>query len=136
MKAVQRAEQALSLLSEQFSDWMEAEVASLETARDTFLAANDRASAVADVFRSAHDMKGQGETFGFPIAARAAANLTQFLEQIDDASAPVVAIVVDEHVKAIRAMLAEDARDESHPIALKLVGELEKVCNDLLSKSG
>ncbi len=58
---------------------------------------------------SAHDVKGDSGTFGFPPWPPAADSLCRLLEHTPDLSRIPLAIV-DQHVDAVRAIVREYAR--------------------------
>src|SRR5579864_1307203 len=69
------AEAALIELSAQFGSWMEDECAELDKARHLLHEEGFTEAARQRLFRAAHDIKGHGATFGFPIAAEVAESL-------------------------------------------------------------
>ncbi len=133
MDKVKRAEMALTMLSGQFDGWMAEEVDKLDTAIAACRAGQNGDGDIATVFRAAHDLKGQGKTLGFPLAARAAASLTSLLETAPDPTRDVIWLLVEEHLKTIRAIVAENVRGEDHDVARTLVGELEAVTRKALA---
>jgi hypothetical protein len=80
------AEAALVELSAQFGSWMEDECAELDKARQVLHAEGFTEAARQRLFRAAHDIKGHGATFGFPIAAEVADSLCQLIEHGADLS--------------------------------------------------
>lgn len=134
--AVARAEQALAALSEEFSGWMDSECARLDAAR---LAVRDRGLSRATreaLFHAAHDIKGEAETFGFPLAAAAAASLCLLLEGVPEGRA-IPPLLIDQHVDAVRAIVREHARPDAEQMAARLTDKLRAVTADfLLSVNG
>jgi Hpt domain len=118
---IAKAEDALSILKQEFGGWMEREVERLEGALTAFLAAP--ATERANFFRAIHDMRGQAGTFGFPLAGRIADNLCRLL----DAAVQVPNDIVSAHVLAIRAVVRENATTMDHPVGSLLAMSLEKV---------
>jgi Hpt domain len=118
---ISKAEDALSILKQEFGGWMEREVERLENALTAFLAAP--ATERANFFRAIHDMRGQAGTFGFPLAGRIADNLCRLL----DAAVQVPNDIVSAHVLAIRAVVRENATTMDHPVGSLLAMSLEKV---------
>src|SRR5690349_25143962 len=89
---VARAEQALSGLSDQFDDWMLTECERLSTAFEAVRKSGFNATTRDELFRAAHDIKGDAATFGYPVAAAAADSLCRILEhspQIEDTKSVV-----------------------------------------------
>jgi Hpt domain len=126
---IAKAEDALSILKQEFGGWMEREVERLESALTIFLAApiTERAS----FFRAIHDIRGQAGTFGFPIAGRIADNLCRLL----DAAVQVPNDIVSAHVMAIRAVVRENATTMDHPVGSLLAMSLEKVTAVLMGNA-
>lgn len=126
-EAIERAENALELLSSEFDGWMKNEVVRLEEMRIAFAGSRDDDAAQA-LYRSAHDLRGQSATFGFPLAGEIADGLCQMLE--DDKALPPQAYI-DRHVEAIRALVHENARDRDHPMGKLLVVHLAQLRADI-----
>jgi chemotaxis protein histidine kinase CheA len=122
-QAVRRAERALDAIAHNFGHWMGEEVARLDEAR---LAARRRPQDEplrAALYRRAHDIKGQGVTLGFPVAARAAASLCTLMDTV-----PWPAIdfrLVDQHVDAVLAIVREAGDRERQELGEQLALELE-----------
>lgn len=129
---VARAEQALSQLSSQFATWMEAECERLDQARDRVKAANFTKAACAALFFAAHDIKGDAETFGYPLAAIPADSLCRLIEHAPDATRIPVALL-DQHVDAIRAIVREIARPDATDTAAALNRKLCEVTDEFLT---
>lgn len=122
-EAIERAENALELLSSEFDGWMEDELVRLERMRLAFVAVRDDATTQA-LYRSAHDLRGQSATFGFPLAGEVADGLCQML---DDVEALPPQDYIDRHVEAIRAIVHEDVRDRDNATGKLLVAELAQL---------
>src|SRR6202045_5342844 len=69
---VARAEKALAGLSGEFKDWMAIEADRLSAAHATILKNGFTNLAREELFRAAHDIKGDAATFGYPSAGAAA----------------------------------------------------------------
>lgn len=100
--------------------------------RDAFAAAQasegpERADHVmTGVYRKAHEFKGMGTTFGYPLITRVGASLCLYLKGLKDA-AKADDRVVAAHIDAIAALLAEDVTDEHDADGVRLAEGLEKV---------
>ena len=118
---IQRAEHALSLLSAEFGQWMRVEAEALEDAREIAAGRRDRAS-LAELFRIAHDMRGQAATFGYPFAGEIADGLCALFERLGDKAPPQS--LIDRHVEAIRAIVREGARGRDNMVGAALAARL------------
>jgi hypothetical protein len=103
--AVAKAEAALKSLSSQFSQWLK------ETA--------DK------LYTHAHDLKGLGGTYEFPIITRMAGSLCKLLDTPEMRIAAPLKLV-DAHIDAIRASVRDDIRDDANPMGRILAEELER----------
>jgi chemotaxis protein histidine kinase CheA len=132
-EAIARAEQALTQLQDQFSDWIEEEIALLMEARNQLKASGPSDDAVDNVYRHTHDLKGLGTTYNFPMVTRIAGSLCRLIDQLPERSKLPVSII-DSHVNAIRAIVHEKIQDTENPIAVAVAAELEGAVAELLAK--
>jgi HPt (histidine-containing phosphotransfer) domain-containing protein len=130
---IARAEAALAELSSEFSDWMKTECERLETARQDVkrLGINDKTRGA--LFRSAHDIKGQCGTLGFPEVAGVAESLCRLIEHVPD-SKNIPFQLIDQHVDAVRAIIREHARRDVAEVAGALTERLREVTDELLKR--
>ena len=132
--AVARAEAALQALSGEFTAWLEEEVSRLEAARSRVRTAGAAPATLQELHRRAHDLKGLGATYGFPLVTRVCAGLCRLLDDGAGAHAPLS--LLDAHVDAVRALVRDDVRDPAHPTGLALCEALEaQVAAALASRS-
>jgi hypothetical protein len=122
--AIAKAEAALKSLSGNFTQWMNDELAKLEDSRAKIQAEGLNRTTAELLYLRAHDMKGLGATYEFPIVTRIAGSLCKLIDDEDKRlSAPM--FLVDAHINAIKAAVRADIRDDSHPVGRKLAEELE-----------
>jgi chemotaxis protein histidine kinase CheA len=123
--AVKRAEAAIAELKEEFSGWMAEDVTRLSKARDAFAGSRSQANYGA-LYRAAHDLKGQGATFDFPMVARIAASICRLTDGTADPNALPLSLV-DAHVDAIKVAVRDNIRDvgDGTAAAAALAQELE-----------
>ena len=96
---VARAEAALAELSGEFGSWMDEECTRLEAARQTVKREGFTEKTHDALFRSAHDIKGEAGTFGFPAVAGVADSLCRLIEHTPD-MLRIPMDLVDQHVDA------------------------------------
>jgi len=121
--AIKRAEAAMETLKADFADWVGNDVDRLVQCRDGFARARD-VEARDDLFRAAHDIKGQATTFEYPLVARVASSLCKLMEALNSPEALPLNIV-DAHVNAIRIIFRDKIKDRSNRMAIELAEELE-----------
>ena len=122
--AVARAEAALKELSDQFGDWMQDELNKLDAARAAIAAKGLTDETANNLYTRAHDLKGLGGTYGFPLVSRLGGSICKLLEDPSKRAA-VPVFLIDAHIGAIKAAVRDEIRDADHPIGKTLVDELE-----------
>ncbi len=130
--AVNRAESALDCLSSEFDDWLEREIETLESARDAARRDGLMAEAGETLYLKAHDLKGMGVTYGYPIVTRLGDSLSRLLETPPRRQAAPFALV-DAHVKAIRAAVRDEIKSDEDAVSQALAGELESHVDRLVA---
>lgn len=123
-QAIARAEAALKSLSGQFGQWLQDEIDKLEAARSTVRADGWTEATAEGIYFRAHDLKGLGATYEFPLVTRIAGSLCRLLDEAGKRTgAPL--FLVDAHIDAIKAAVRGNVRDIDHPVGKALVAELE-----------
>ena len=128
---VARAEAALAQLSGEFGDWMHSECERLEAARQEVRRVGFTKKTHDDLFRAAHDIKGEAATFGFPTVGHVADSLCRLLEHTPKMTRIPVALV-DQHVDALRAIAREHARADLSSVAGELTQRLRDFTDEFL----
>lgn len=133
--AIAKAEAALQGLSSQFGAWLRDEVAKLEAAQVSLRADGMTQQGIDRLYTHAHDLKGLGATYGFPLVTRIAGSLCTLLgEQATRSQTPPVLIYA--HVDAIRVVVREDMRDADDASGRVLAEQLEHSVAAYMSASG
>jgi chemotaxis protein histidine kinase CheA len=130
---VARAEAALAELSGEFSTWMDTECQRLDQARRKVKRSGLFGAAKEELFRAAHDIKGEAATFGFPRAGEVADSLCRLIEHSPDLERLPLALV-DQHVDAVRAIIREAKQDNADETAARLAGELRQIADEFLAR--
>ena len=129
--AVARAEAALKSLSGQFSEWMQDELNKLDAARAEVKAQGMTPQTSEVLYMRAHDLKGLGATYEFPLVTRIAASLCKLIDNPDTrVNAPL--FLVDAHIDAIKAAVRDSIKTDEHPVGKILAEELESKTRDHL----
>ena len=130
---VARAEKALAEMSGNFKDWMVVESERLSAAHAAILAHGFSEAARGELFRAAHDIKGDAVTFGFPPAGAVAESLCRIIEHAPDLSR-VPTELIDHHVKAIEAIVCERTKLDTISMASELSRRLRGVADEYLAR--
>lgn len=124
-QAIARADEALKAMSGSFGQWLDEELARLQAARLAADASAWTARSVEAVFSAAHDLKGMGTTYGYPLVTQIAASLCRLIET--DAGKAVASAepnLARAHVDAIRAAVRDRITSTNHPVGAALVQAL------------
>lgn len=132
--ALARAEAALKGLSSQFGEWLQDEVGKLEAARAVVKAQGATKANMDTLHLHAHDLKGLGGTYDFPLITRVAASLCKMLDDPATRTAAPL-FLVDAHIDAVRAIMRDDIRDPAHPVGCALAQALEAEVREHLAKA-
>lgn len=130
---VKEAEAALARMATSFDVWMSEEtqrLADLWTAADL---TDYEMEAREAFYRAAHDIKGQAATMGFPVAGRIAGSLCRLLDGVVETSR-LPRELVRQHVQSVRAVIVENAREDTSPTAQLLAERLDEVTDDYLDR--
>lgn len=127
--AIAKAEAALQSLSGNFTQWLNDEITKLDGARQTVRAESPTPENMESLYLRAHDLKGLGATYGFPLITRIAGLLCRL---IDDKSKRLEAPLglIEAHIDAIKAAARDEIKTEEHPVGKILVQELESRIKD------
>ncbi|GER06956.1 hypothetical protein GCM10007972_19960 [Iodidimonas muriae] len=125
-EALEKAEKALETLSEDYPDWVSGLITKLAEQHvrcvDT---PEDRKDFFEEIHRIAHDMKGQGGTFGYPLITNFADSLSNFTSIKTDIDDKMVELVKS-HVDAMRAVIKGRVKGEGGEIGQQLRKSLQK----------
>ena len=131
---VARAEKALAGLSGEFKNWMTIEADRLSAAHAAILKNGFTDANCQELFRAAHDIKGDAATFGYPSAGAAANSLCRIIEhapELDEVPSNLIA----HHINAIQAIVRERTKLDTVAMASMLSRQLRGVADEYLTKA-
>jgi chemotaxis protein histidine kinase CheA len=129
---VARAEKALAGLSSEFKDWMAVECDRLAAAHAAILKHGFTTETREELFRAAHDIKGDAATFGFPSAGAAAESLCRIIEHAPDLD-QVPSDLIAHHINAIQAIVRERTTPDTASMASELSRQLRGIADEYLT---
>ncbi|ESQ87682.1 histidine phosphotransferase [Asticcacaulis sp. AC460] len=123
-ESIAKAEAALADLSTQFDSWLLEEVKKLEDVQAVIKVEGLNEVNVEQLFYRAHDLKGLGTTYGYPLITRICGSLCKMMDdETKRAQAP--RLLVDAHMDAVRAIVRDQIKEENHPMGRVLAEALE-----------
>jgi chemotaxis protein histidine kinase CheA len=133
MGVVERAEAALASLKGEFSGWMNTECERLEQARTSLHRNGQNAATLELLFRTAHDIKGDAATLGYPLAGTIASSLGRLVYHWPKGSRLPMQLV-DRSVEAIRAVVRENVRHPQDPSGSEVAEKLAVLVEQFLAR--
>jgi chemotaxis protein histidine kinase CheA len=128
---VARAEKALAGLSGEFKNWMAIEADRLSSAHAAVPSDGFTDEAREELFRAAHDIKGDAATFGYPSAGAAAESLCRIIEHAPDLD-EVPSNLIAHHINAIQAIVRERTKLDTVSTASVLSRQLRGLADEYL----
>ena len=128
---VARAEKALAGLSGEFKNWMTIESDRLAAAHATVLRDGFTEATCEELFRAAHDIKGDAATFGYPSAGAAADSLCRIIEHAPDLE-KVPSELIAHHINPIQAIVRDRTKLDTVSTATELSRQLRGVTTQYL----
>jgi HPt (histidine-containing phosphotransfer) domain-containing protein len=129
---VGRAEKALAGLSGEFKAWMTVEADRLSAAHAEVLRVGFNKETREELFRAAHDIRGDAATFGYPSAAAAAESLCRIIEHAPDLGA-VPSELIAHHINAVQAIVRERTKLDTAVVAGVLSKQLRGITDEFLT---
>ena len=129
---IKRAEKALAGLSGEFKNWMSIEADRLSAAHATILRDGFSDITREELFRAAHDIKGDAATFGFPSAGAAAESLCRIIEHAPDLD-QVPSNLIAHHINAIQAIVRQRTKLDNVATAGELSRQLRGIADEYLT---
>jgi hypothetical protein len=122
--AIAKAEQALQAMSSQFGQWLQDEIVKLDKAQADIRDLGYNAETAEALYFRAHDLKGLGTTYQYPLVTRLAGSLCKLL---DDPAKRIFApnVLLDAHIDAIKAVVRDEIQTDDHPVGKILAETLE-----------
>ena len=129
---VARAEQALAGLSGEFKNWMTIESDRLAAAHAAILKDGFTSVTREELFRAAHDIKGDAVTFGYPQAGAVAESLCRIIEHAPNLN-EVPSDLIVHHINAIQAIVRERTKLDTVSTASELSRQLRGFADEFLA---
>ena len=130
---IARIQEEIDQWSENFQDWTKEYIERLDALRRASAAADlaKRKPLFGDINVMAHELRGLGGTFGFPLVTAVARSLYELTAFTLDRSDTCVDLV-GSHIDTLKAILREDVRDSGDAVSQELVRELEVQKEDFM----
>jgi len=125
-EALAAAERALAEMAEDYPDWVSGLIARLAEQHSRCIDTPDkRRDYFEQINQIAHDMKGQGGTFGYPLITDFAESLHSFTTTRHEITDSMVELV-KAHVDGMRAVIKNRVKGDGGEIGAELKASLEQ----------
>ena len=132
-EAIARAEAALKGLADNFQAWMNEDVEKLEAARQAARLTGFDEAKTEELFCRAHDVKGLGTTYEYPLATAIAGSLCKLIDGVEArALARKNPSLIEAHVDAIRAIVRDRVKNAEDPVGKAIAATLRTHVYDLM----
>ncbi|MBP5857694.1 Hpt domain-containing protein [Marivibrio halodurans] len=131
-----RAEAAIAKMSDDYPEWAGKDVEKLSALVETLSPEQaTNTGAARDAFRLAHDMRGQGGSFGYPLMTRIANSFCRFMEKMETLDAGAIDIL-STHVDAMRAVIGHKVSGDGGETGRQIAEGLEQATRKYLTRHG
>ena len=128
---LEKAEQVIQGMSEDYLKWAKEDLLRLAKAFATLKASGgkspDTAAQLDAIFSVSHDIKGQGGSFDFQLMTIVGNQLCRFIENLNGKADANAIEVIELHVGALQAVMANKLKGDGGDIGKKFLSGLEQV---------
>lgn len=129
-----RAQAVVENISAEFPQYVQEEIERLRGMARVLSSAEtqeEKRAAAEDVMFAAHDFKGQGGSFGYPLLSKIAASLYHLVKQAPEFDAHIMT-AIKVHIDSVAVVNALKIKDPEHPEGKRLVSEVEALTRRLV----
>lgn len=131
--ALRRAEEAIAGMADEYLEWVQQDIIRIDVACQELKSSDiDREKKLKEVFLVAHDIKGQGGSFGFNLMTIIGNQLCRLIDKAD-AQDPHLIEVIDVHVGAMKLIIANKLKGDGGRDGELMLAGLQKVCEKILN---
>jgi len=128
---IKKAEDNLKRLSTQFDIWLEDEIIRLKHTRDDVKKNGLVPPYDEKLYNVCHDLKGQGETFGYPMVSTICGNLCKLIDAAPErAKLPIE--IIDNHIDAVSNIGKNKIKVATDAKSLNVVNRLQEVVQEFV----
>ena len=122
--AIAKAEEALAAMADQFGAWLQDEIDKMDAALAAIQAEGYTTATAEGLYFRAHDLKGLGGTYQYPLVTRLAGSMCRLLDNPDQRMAAPLPLL-EAHIQAIKAVVRDKIQTDDHPVGKALAEERE-----------
>ncbi len=123
---LEKAEQVIAEMSGEYLNWVAEDLKKIQEAFEGLKSSGGTKENLEKVFEIAHDMKGQGGSFNYPLITTVANDLCRLLESLESAGAKETE-VIRLHIDTMRVIITDGMEGEGGKAGKHLLAGLAKV---------
>ena len=124
-EALARAEAAVEALKANYEDWVHDDIGALKEAYDDAVAnPSVRGEKAKQIDGIAHDIKGQGSSFGYPLMSAIGGSLSEFCRNISRLEVAQLD-VIRAHIDAMTSVIDNRLKGNGGTLGVELIGLLQ-----------
>ncbi|MCE2988403.1 MAG: Hpt domain-containing protein [Phenylobacterium sp.] len=123
-EAIARAEEALAAMAVNFEEWLRVEIVRMQDAFQAIRGQGQNDATMEALYHRAHDLKGLGSTYGYPIISQIAGTLCRLIDTVEKRRAAPLDLV-EVHVESIKAAARNKITSDEDATGRALVKALE-----------
>jgi len=132
LEALERAEEVIAGMTDSYLDWVAEDLKKIESAYEALAAATgDRKAEMEAIFQVAHDIKGQGGSFGYDLMTAIGNELCRLIEKAETIG-PGEIEAAKVHIDALKLVIAGDMKGQGGKEGEQMLSGLQQVCDKLL----
>lgn len=123
-----KAQKSIDELSDQFAQQLAVDIADMVALHGQLLGDDcDPSEYLKQLFHIAHNLKGNGGTFGFDLVTNITYLLCRFIERLDVPLPTLSTEVIYLHINALKAVQAQNLTGDGGKVGISLLDGLEQV---------
>ena len=135
LDALERAEKVIANLSESYLDWVQEDLKKIAAAFDDLKSGRGTQKDVLNtIFRLAHDMKGQGGSFGYGLVTSVGNELCRMIEKMPTPVSQAHIDAIGVHIASMKLIIAQRMKGDAGKTGEAMLAGLQKVSDKLTSK--
>ena len=131
--ALERAEAVIAGMADNYMKWVQDDLVKIGAAYDRLVSGrHDRKQVLSEVFQVAHDMKGQGGSFGYSLMTSVGNELCRIIEKMGTSGkTDLENEVIRIHIDAMKLIIAAKMQGDGGKAGEAMLQGIRKMCDKL-----
>lgn len=132
--ALKRAEEAIQNMGDDYLSWVEKDLARMLAAYERLQNGEDPKPILEELFKVAHDIKGQGGSFGFDLMTQLGNQLCRLIDAMDGFG-PREKMAIELHIDAMRNVVHQRIKGAGREQDAAVLEGLQSLVNKLAERN-